>query len=182
MLKLLDAPTAVGQVFNIGGPEEVPNRAALPGLSKSGSTAVRRISYIPYDQAYEEGFEDMSRRVPSTAKIEHLTGWRATTSLDKTIDLIACHFRQKQIPLASRTYPEVQPVPASPLGSRQLRSELRLTAGIPLVSSPHVRMRLWPCLPRTIPNETENHSHGPNTYCAPQHLSKRRYPYISKSL
>ena len=115
VLKLLDAPTAVGQVFNIGGPEEI-TIDSLARLIKARLNSSSQISYIPYHEAYEEGFEDMSRRVPSTAKIEHLTGWRATTSLDKTIDLIACHFRQKQIPLASRTYPEVQPVPASPLG------------------------------------------------------------------
>ncbi|WP_263368590.1 NAD-dependent epimerase/dehydratase family protein [Edaphobacter bradus] len=99
MLKLLDAPAAVGQVFNIGSTEEISieNLASLIRAKLNSSSPIR---YIPYDQAYEDGFEDMPRRVPSTAKIEHCTGWRPTTSLDTTIDLIAQYFRQKQKTLA----------------------------------------------------------------------------------
>ncbi len=42
--------------------------------------------HVPYDVAYEEGFEDMERRVPDTSKLEALTGWKATRTLERTID------------------------------------------------------------------------------------------------
>jgi UDP-glucose 4-epimerase len=100
VLKLLDAPAAVGQVFNIGSSEEISieNLAKRIREKLNSSSEIR---YIPYEQAYEEGFEDMPRRVPSSVKIEQYVGWRPTTSLDTTIDLIASYFRQKQQPLVS---------------------------------------------------------------------------------
>jgi UDP-glucose 4-epimerase len=99
LLKLLDAPAAVGQVFNIGSSEEI-SIEDLAGLIRSKLNSSSPICYIPYDQAYEEGFEDMPRRVPSTAKIEGCIGWRPSTSLNTTIDLIAEYFRQRQNSLA----------------------------------------------------------------------------------
>jgi UDP-glucose 4-epimerase len=99
LLKLLDAPAAVGQVFNIGSSEEI-SIEDLANLIKSKLNSSSPICYIPYDQAYEEGFEDMPRRVPSTVKIEHCVGWRPSTSLNTTIKLIAEHFRERQNSLA----------------------------------------------------------------------------------
>ena len=99
LLKLLDAPAAVGQVFNIGSSEEI-SIEDLASLIRSKLNSSSPICYIPYDQAYEEGFEDMPRRVPSTAKIEGCIGWRPSTSLNTTIDLIAEYFRQRQNSLA----------------------------------------------------------------------------------
>jgi UDP-glucose 4-epimerase len=98
LLKLLDAPDSVGQVFNIGSSEEI-SIEALAGLIKTKLNSSSPICYIPYDKAYEAGFEDMPRRVPSTVKIERYVGWQPSTSLDTTIDLIAEYFRQKQKPL-----------------------------------------------------------------------------------
>lgn len=106
VLKLLDAPAAVGQVFNIGGSQEI-SIEGLANLIKARLNSSSTICYIPYEQAYEEGFEDMPRRVPSTDKIEHCVLWHPTTSLDTTIDLIAEYFRQKQKPLAYRSTPEM---------------------------------------------------------------------------
>jgi UDP-glucose 4-epimerase len=99
VLKLLDTPAAIGQVFNIGSSQEI-SIEDLANLIKTKLNSSSRISYTPYDQAYEEGFEDMPRRVPSTAKIERMVGWRSSVSLDTTIDLIAEYFQQKQKPLA----------------------------------------------------------------------------------
>jgi len=107
VLKLLDAPAAVGQVFNIGGSQEIAIEG-LANLIKAKLNSSSPICYIPYEQAYEEGFEDMPRRVPSTDKIEHCVGWHPTTSLDTTIDLIAEYFRQKQKPLAYRSTSETR--------------------------------------------------------------------------
>ena len=117
VLKLLDAPAAVGQVFNVGGSQEI-SIEGLANLIKTKLNSSSPICYVPYDQAYEDGFEDMPRRVPSTDKIERCVGWRATTSLDTMIDLIAEYFRQKQKPLAYRSTAEMRtgapPHPESP--------------------------------------------------------------------
>src|SRR6266404_2208204 len=53
------------------------------------------IEYIPYDQAYEPGFEDMMRRVPSVEKLHALTGFRPRTSLNEIIDRVTAFFQQK---------------------------------------------------------------------------------------
>ena len=53
------------------------------------------IEYVPYDQAYEPGFEDMMRRVPSVEKLQALTGFRPRTSLNEIIDRVAAFFQQK---------------------------------------------------------------------------------------
>src|SRR5258708_31008316 len=98
LLKLLDTPESVGQVFNLGSSEEV-SIEGLANLIKTKLNSSSPICYIPYEKAYEAGFEDMPRRVPSTAKIERYVGWQPSTSLDTTIDLIAEYFRQSQKPL-----------------------------------------------------------------------------------
>ena len=51
---------------------------------------------MPYDQAYEPGFEDMPRRVPALGKLEGLTGFRPATSLDDIVDGVVAYFREKQ--------------------------------------------------------------------------------------
>lgn len=107
VLKLLDAPAAVGQVFNIGGSQEI-SIEGLANLIKAKLNSSSPICYVPYDQAYEEGFEDMPRRVPTTDKIELCVGWHPSTSLGTMIDLIAEYFRQKQKPLAYRSTPEIR--------------------------------------------------------------------------
>ena len=115
VLKLLDSPAAVGQVFNIGSSQEI-SIEDLANLIKRKLNSSSLISYIPYDQAYEEGFEDMARRVPATDKIERLVAWRAVTSLDTTIDLIAEYFRQQQKPLPFHPAPDIRPLAAPELG------------------------------------------------------------------
>jgi UDP-glucose 4-epimerase len=98
LLKLVASPKAVGEVFNIGSTEEI----SIEGLAELVRQRVKsnsEIRYIPYDQAYEEGFEDMLRRVPSVEKIGKLIGWHASTPLDATIDSIVNYFeeRDKQV-------------------------------------------------------------------------------------
>jgi UDP-glucose 4-epimerase len=75
---------AYGEVFNIGSQEEI----SIYGLAErvrglTGSCS--EIVVIPYEEAYEAGFEDMPRRVPDTGKIEAATGWRPTRTLDETL-------------------------------------------------------------------------------------------------
>jgi len=98
VLKLVSHTKAVGEVFNIGSTEEI-SIESLANLVKARLKSDSEIQYVPYDQAYEEGFEDMQRRVPCVEKIWKSIGWRATTPLDVTIDSIASYFeeRDKQV-------------------------------------------------------------------------------------
>jgi UDP-glucose 4-epimerase len=92
LLALLDHPGAVGDVFNVGARNEVTiNELARLILDATGSSSP--VVHVPYDVAYEEGFDDMERRVPDTGKVEALTGWRATRSLADVIEDVIEHER-----------------------------------------------------------------------------------------
>jgi UDP-glucose 4-epimerase len=95
VLKLVESPKAVGQVFNIGSSEEITIEN-LARLIKKTLKSNSEIHYMPYEHAYEEGFEDMPRRVPSTAKIQKYVGWRSSISLEVAIDRIAQYFRERE--------------------------------------------------------------------------------------
>ncbi len=84
LLKLMVEPRAVGEVFNIGNVEEVSIRG-LAERVKALTGSASEIVTIPYDQAYEAGFEDMPRRVPDLTKIEALIGYRPEVGLDEII-------------------------------------------------------------------------------------------------
>ncbi len=93
LVSLIDEPRAVGQVFNIGNGYEISIgdlAEKIKGMTGSGSEIVR----IPYDQAYESGFEDMPRRVPDIARIHALTGYKPTVELDEILERVIAHFRQ----------------------------------------------------------------------------------------
>jgi UDP-glucose 4-epimerase len=79
-----------GEVLNIGSTEEV-SMLDLAERIKNATGSESEIVLIPYEQAYGEGFEDMSRRVPDTSKIERMLGWRATASLDETLSDVIAH-------------------------------------------------------------------------------------------
>jgi len=89
LVALLDHPDAVGDVFNVGAPQELSmNELARMVIDAVGSSS--RVVHIPYDEAYEEGFEDMERRVPDISKIRALTGWEPTLGLDRIVaDVVA---------------------------------------------------------------------------------------------
>jgi len=87
LFALSDHPGAVGEVFNIGGGREITiNDLAL--LVKEKARSSSEIVHVPYDQAYEKGFEDMPRRVPDITKISHLLGWRPTIDLDQIVEKV----------------------------------------------------------------------------------------------
>lgn len=95
LVKLVQKPEAVGQVFNIGSTEEI-SIEDLALLVKQRLNSKSQICHIPYDQAYEEGFEDMMRRIPSIEKISACTGWRPVTPLSNTVDSIIQYFQEKE--------------------------------------------------------------------------------------
>ncbi len=94
LTKLLETPECFGQVINIGNPEEITiKNLAEKAIKMTGSTS--EIQYIPYEEAYGEGFEDMQRRVPSIDKAMRLIGFQATQKLDDIINDVANEFRRE---------------------------------------------------------------------------------------
>lgn len=95
LVALLDHPGAVGDVFNVGARNEVTiNRLAELVIAATGSPS--SIVHVPYDEAYEVGFEDMERRVPDTTKVEALTGWRPERSMEEILEDVIAHERHAQ--------------------------------------------------------------------------------------
>jgi UDP-glucose 4-epimerase len=89
LLRLVATPAAVGQVVNVGTEREVTmNQLAEMVRSLAGSESP--VVHVPYGEAYAEGFEDLERRVPDVRKLEKLTGFRFTRSLENIVaDVIA---------------------------------------------------------------------------------------------
>lgn len=101
LLQLVDHPGAIGDVFNVGARNEVSiNELARLILATTDSSSP--VVHISYDVAYEEGFEDMERRIPDTGKLEALTGWRATRSLEDVIEDVIEHERVGAAPKRAR--------------------------------------------------------------------------------
>lgn len=84
LLRLVDSPAAVNDVFNIGATEEV-SIGALAKLVRDAAGSSSEIRFVPYNEAYAAGFEDMMRRVPDVSKLERTTGFRPRTSLAKIV-------------------------------------------------------------------------------------------------
>jgi UDP-glucose 4-epimerase len=92
LIKLMVHPGAIGQVFNIGNPEEV-TILELAERIKAATGSSSRIVKIPYDQAYEAGFEDMPRRVPDLSKIHAAIGFAPQIGLDEIIRRVVSSMR-----------------------------------------------------------------------------------------
>ena len=93
ILRLIQNSQAVGEVVNIGSTHEV-SIEGLAEVVKDRTGSASALTYVPYDQAYEPGFEDMHRRVPSLEKLERLTGFRPAIPLTEIIDRVAAHLVQ----------------------------------------------------------------------------------------
>jgi UDP-glucose 4-epimerase len=93
MVALMNEPRAIGQVFNIGNGTEITiGDLALKVRKLTGSSS--EIVRIPYDQAYEAGFEDMPRRVPDISRIGALIGYKPTVELDEILTRVIASFQQ----------------------------------------------------------------------------------------
>jgi len=87
LIALAREPRAVGQVFNIGNPEEI-SILDLARRIRTATGSASPIVLVPYDQAYEAGFEDMPRRVPDIGKIQKLVGFAPTLGLDEILQRV----------------------------------------------------------------------------------------------
>jgi UDP-glucose 4-epimerase len=81
LIQLMDNNAAVGNVFNIGSNEEI-TILELAQRVKELTHSHSEIVFVPYDEAYEEGFEDMPRRIPDITKVRELVGFQPKMSLD----------------------------------------------------------------------------------------------------
>lgn len=87
LVKLVDHDDAVGEVFNIGSNEEI-SIVALAQRVKELTGSHSEIVFVPYDEAYEEGFEDMPRRIPDISKVNALVGFRPEMSLEGILQTV----------------------------------------------------------------------------------------------
>jgi UDP-glucose 4-epimerase len=94
LIQLIEHPRAVGEVYNIGSDSEV-TILHLAERIKALTESESRIIFLPYDQAYEEGFEDMLRRVPDISKIRNLIGYQPTFNLDEILESVIDYRRSK---------------------------------------------------------------------------------------
>jgi UDP-glucose 4-epimerase len=113
IVDLAESREAVGQVFNVGSTEEVSilnlarkvlelvhsdpkihSGGSLVNPDRKGPCDQGQIVLIPYDQAYEEGFEDMHQRVPDVSRIRRLTGWEPRLSLEEIIKRVIAFYRE----------------------------------------------------------------------------------------
>lgn len=121
MIALSECPEAKGEVFNVGSTKEVTilelARRVLrtaDGLTDGRDTDASgsdddRIVLVPYDEAYEVGFEDMRRRVPDISKIKAMTGWKPTVTLDETLRRVV---ESKRLAIEQTPPPGSQSAPA----------------------------------------------------------------------
>ena len=94
LIGLMNEPKAIGQVFNIGNGEEI-SMLALAEKIKAMAESNSDIVTIPYDQAYEAGFEDMPRRVPDITKIRGLVGYEPKVQLDEILTRVIDYVRTR---------------------------------------------------------------------------------------
>jgi len=96
MLALAECPDAVGEVFNIGGDEEISIKSLAKKILQLTNTT-SKIEYIPYKEAYGEGFEDMKRRVPDISKIYKFIGWKPSVGIEEMLMKMIQDFKQKVV-------------------------------------------------------------------------------------
>lgn len=94
IVKLMNTKKAEGEVFNVGGSEEI-NMENLAKKVIQKTKAKSKLTYIPYDKAYPLGFEDMQRRIPDLSKLKALTGYSPTKGIDEILDIIIEHKKQR---------------------------------------------------------------------------------------
>jgi UDP-glucose 4-epimerase len=87
LVKLMDADDSVGEVFNIGSSQEI-SILDLAKRVKELTDSDSEIVFVPYDEAYEEGFEDMPRRIPDVSKVNKLVGFKPEKRLDEILQAV----------------------------------------------------------------------------------------------
>ena len=94
LVRLLREPKAVGEIFNVGNDQEI-TIGDLARRVRDRVNPAAGLELVPYDRAYEAGFEDMRRRVPDLRKIRALVGYRPTLGIDEIIDRVVAFERAR---------------------------------------------------------------------------------------
>jgi UDP-glucose 4-epimerase len=102
LMKLMDDEKAVGEVFNIGSDQEI-SIVDLAGKVKELTSSQSEIVFVPYDEAYEEGFEDMPRRVPNISKVNKQVGFQPAMDLDGILKSVIEFHSGQQTPAKTTT-------------------------------------------------------------------------------
>jgi UDP-glucose 4-epimerase len=105
LVRLLDRDAAAGSVFNVGSEAEI----SILGLARriigrSGSSS--EVHFVPYDEAYEDGFEELGRRRPDTSALRELTGWTPKRTVDDAIDDVVA--LERRLALSAESGEEVR--------------------------------------------------------------------------
>ena len=95
LVALSELPTAVGRVINIGSQHEL-SILELAQLVKRLTGSASEIVHVPYEQAYAQGFEDMARRIPDTARLKELIGFAPETGIEEIIRDVADYIRHER--------------------------------------------------------------------------------------
>ena len=101
LVKLMDDDKAVGEVFNVGSNQEI-SIGELAKKVKELTNSNSEIVFVPYDEAYEEGFEDMPRRIPDTSKVNKQVGFKPEKNLDEILKSVI-EFHSGQLPHGKKT-------------------------------------------------------------------------------
>ncbi len=94
LTKLMAKPEAEGEIFNVGGNEPVTILELAERIKKLANSR-SEIKIIPYEQAFEEGFEDMKIRIPDLTKIHHYIGYKPSFSLDQILTHVIAYYRKE---------------------------------------------------------------------------------------
>ncbi len=98
IVRLMELPSTAGEAFNLGSQEEVTiERLAQLVIQRTESRS--SIVTIPYDQAYEEGFEDMARRVPDISKAKRFVGFTPTMNLSDILESVIAYYKKEMDPI-----------------------------------------------------------------------------------
>jgi UDP-glucose 4-epimerase len=95
--RLIGHPGAVGEIFNVGSEQEI-TIAELAAMVKTMTRSNSPIRFVPYDQAYEEGFEDMQRRVPDIGKIKKFINFRPSHSTQEIVESVIEYYHRESAP------------------------------------------------------------------------------------
>jgi UDP-glucose 4-epimerase len=94
LLVLMDSDEAVGRVLNVGNDQEISIlQLAQRVIARAGSPS--EVCFVPYDEAYDEGFEELGKRKPNAAALTALTGWEPRLTVDNAIDDVIAHERDR---------------------------------------------------------------------------------------
>jgi UDP-glucose 4-epimerase len=91
---LIQSETTIGEVFNIGGETEI-SIFELAKMTIELTNSKSLIHFVPYEEAYKIGYEDIYRRVPDISKINLHTGWKPTKSIEDTIRDVSNYFSKE---------------------------------------------------------------------------------------